>query len=239
MSQRKLHLWCLIDGKTKKMVEGLLFDEARAVVSSLETTALEHWYAWRDDWVDWRRVNEVDGLTEMIFRQSDVAPPPAPSADASQTAFSDIKIPSGPQGLAVQSASPQGSGIVDISLIVNDSAVPGTEPQEPSSDSQTNFTVRTKRRFKKRYLIQIDIGGKTFQSFSRDISVGGINLEDPIPDWIEGNFKVRIGKPNSKKQIELKCSVIAKEGEEDRHRIKILPLQNIEDEKKLEMWIAA
>lgn len=237
MSQRKLHLWCLIDARSKKMVEGLLFDEARAVVSSLETTSLEHWFAWRDDWVDWRRVNEVDGLTEMIFRQSDVAPPPAPSADASQTAFTQPKS-LGPQGLAIAPKLPSDDTLLeDISLIMPLEEVP--ESTGTAIDAVTSFTVRSKRRFKKRYQIQIEIDGKTFESHSRDISVGGINLEDAIPDWVVGNFKVRIGKPNSKKRIELKCSIIAKKGESDRHRIKILPLQNVEDEKKLEEWIAA
>lgn len=225
MTQRKLHLWCLIDARTKKMVEGLLFDEARAVVSSIDSEALEFWFAWRDDWADWRRVNEIEGLTEMIFRQSDVAPPAAPSIDAGTTNYNV-----GPQGLA---RLPDEVEAAEISINTK------TKTKIMGETTNAEFTVRTKRRFKKRYQISVEIDGQSFSSFSRDISVGGINLEDPVPDWVQGFFKVRIGKPNSKKQIELRCSLIRKEGEEDRHRIKILPLQNVEDEKQLEAWIAA
>lgn len=249
MSQHKAHLWCLIDVRTKKTVEGLLFDEARAVISAQETDSLVHWWAWRDDWADWRRVTEFEGLTEMIYRQLDVAPPPAPNTQVSRVdtlvrAASGVGR-NGPQGLApVVQEMTEETDLSEMSLIAPSvdnvgTAIPEQTGTFGTPNTDTGFTVRSKRRFKKRYDIQIEIDGKIFKSHSRDISVGGINLEEPLPDWVQGHFKVRIGKPNSKKQIELKCTLIRQQNSEDRHRIKILPLQNVEDEKKLEVWIAA
>ena len=72
-----------------------------------------------------------------------------------------------------------------------------------------------------------------------------MSLEDPLPDWVAGYFKVRIAKTSSSQQIELTCCVVETSESEkasgmaDRFRVAILPLENPEDEKNLERWIAA
>jgi hypothetical protein len=220
MNSRQPHLWCLYDNVNKRVIEGLLFDEARAVISSLETEVLEHWWAWRDDWADWKAISEVAGLTEIIYRASTTKYP-----DPSTLGQVDARTIA-PQGLhTVQETS-----LADLSVAKIES--------EESDISNVTFTLRSSKRFKKRYSVYIELDEKMFKSHTRDISVGGLNLEDPLPSWVQGHFKVRIGKPNNKKQIELKCCLVELDNEE-RRRIQILPLQKIEDEKALEAWIAA
>jgi len=225
MNSRQPHLWCLYDNSKKRVIEGLLFDEARAVISSLETEVLEHWWAWRDDWADWKPVSEVAGLTEIIYRASATKYP-----DPSTLGQVDSRLLA-PQGLhSVESTS-----IEDLSVAKLSDA---NSKDEESDISNVTFTLRSSKRFKKRYTVYIELDEKMFKSHTRDISVGGLNLEDPLPSWVQGHFKVRIGKPNSKKQIELKCCLVDLDNEE-RRRIQILPLQKVEDEKALEAWIAA
>jgi len=202
----------------------LLFDEARAFVSNLNSDDLEHWYVWKEEWPDWRPVQGIEGLTEMIFRVMHVSPPPPPRGTETQDVSQDAQI-------ETQSNVKNVSGKTDF-------------PQDEESKSFTatfnDFIVRAKKRFNKRFQVTI-IGenGQTFRSHTRDISVGGMNLEASLPVWVAGYFKVRIAKPTSKQLIELTCCLIESETANERRRIAILPLQSEQDEKNLETWIAA
>lgn len=220
MNSRQLHLWCLFDIRSQKVIEGLLFDEARAVVSSLATEEVEHWWAWRDDWADWQPVSGVEGLTEIIYRAAPTKYPELPTG--SQQSNRELA----PQGL-----------YIPREIKVETTQVE-SENENSAELSNVTFTVRSKRRFKKRCTVSIEIAGQKFQTFTQDISVGGLNLEEPLPAWVGSEFKVRIGKLSSKKQIELKCCLV-EENNDDRRRLRILPLQRLEDEKALELWMAA
>lgn len=116
-------------------------------------------------------------------------------------------------------------------------------PQEDShsiSVSVGDFILRSKKRFNKRY--QVTIVGENNQQFkthTRDVSVGGLNLEESLPAWVNGYFKVRIAKPQSKQLIELVCCLVEDQQPDERFRLAILPLQSIQDEKNLELWLAA
>ncbi len=210
MSERKPHLWCLFRKLDGRIIEGLLFDEARAFISNLDTSQLENWFAWKDECPDWRPVNQVDGLTEMIYRVPSVSPPPPP------------------KGTEESSLAP-----------LDEPQFRQTATNEAIAVLTSDFVVRNKKRYKKRMQITILSGSRIFRTFTKDISVGGMNLDENVPEWVAGHFKVRIAKPNSKQQIELMCCLIADQPMNERHRLCILPLQSINDEKNLEMWIAA
>lgn len=184
----------------------------------MHTNEVEYWYAWKEDWPDWRPANEVDGLTEMIFRALHVSPPPAPKG----TEESSIKIEdSGVKRNAENNLFPQSdSGSIDFT---------GSE-----------FVLRAKKRFNKRFAITV-VGpsGQIFKTFTRDISVGGIFFEHSLPDWAAGYFKVRISKPNTKQKIELTCCLVENQTPGEHYRVAILPLESIQDEKNLEAWFQA
>ena len=230
--KRKPHLWCLYGINEQRLIEGLLFDEARAIISSLSSAQLVNWLVWREDWPDWRNVNEVEGLTEMIFRNLMAAPPPVPTTSSMVGAPDEFQDNIGPQGLETGQT---GTFSEDIKL--TDSLIQ-LKPSENETQSG-QFVVRKNRRFKKRYEISIIVNDKTFDTHCMDISVGGILLEEPLPNWVQGQFKVRIRKPNRKQQIELTACVIEGQEPGEVNRVGILPLQSGDDEKNLETWLAA
>ncbi len=214
MAERRPNLWCLFCKADSRMLSGLLFDEARALISNLDAAQLENWFAWKDEWPDWRPVNQIEGITEMIYRVMPVMPPPAPK---------------GTEETSLQAEAPiSQSSFRQITAEISDALAVATE-----------FVVRDKKRFKKRMQVTIISGTKVFRTYTRDISVGGMNIEECLPDWVNGNFKVRIAKPNSKQQIELMCCLIKGQAVDERYRLAILPLQSVDDERNLELWIAA
>lgn len=158
----------------------------------------------------------------MIYRVMHVSPPPG---------LRDVDEEE-------QSVSP-------ISLIKN-----VTNSNSNSSDALQNtkslvvdtgeFILRAQKRYNKRLQVTVvGDGGKEFKSFTHDVSVGGMNIVDSLPDWVVGYFKVRISKPGSKQLIELTCCLIENQIPGEKFRIAILPLESIDDEKNLETWLAA
>jgi hypothetical protein len=124
----------------------------------------------------------------------------------------------------------------EVQVLMQDGS--GTFPQKERETGE--YILRAKQRFNKRMQVLI-IGenGQQFRTHSRDVSVGGIFVEDSLPDWVAGYFKVRLSKFNSKKQIELTCHILENQMAGSKDRLGILPLESIEDEKNLEMWFAA
>ncbi len=223
MRDRKPHLWCLYIPNEKRILKGLLFDEARAVISSLPEDQVDRWLVWQEDWPDWKKVSEVEGLAELLFRPLSVAPPPVPgtktlaAVDAITgtltmvTSPGEFRPPSDDDFVRLEALDPEGGGsVVDL---------------------------RKSKRFQRRYEIALIQEGRYFKSHTIDISVGGMLLEDPIPEWISGYFKVRIKKPHLKQQVELAACII--EDAADKRRVAILALKNSKDEQDLEMWLAA
>lgn len=96
---------------------------------------------------------------------------------------------------------------------------------------------RNFERYDKRLEVKIFSDGKVFQTFSKDISVGGLLLETPLPDWIFGYFKVRLSRVESKKRLELTACLVENQDPHARLRLAFLPLQNKKDETLFEQWI--
>lgn len=180
---------------------------------------LGDWYAWRDDWPGWQPVLRVSGFDEMIYRPMPNPIPPVPSAETTPS-----------EGV------PQG---FDPELSLSAPQVLKDLSEFSDSMNTDSFVVRAKKRFKKRYAVTVEIDGKVFKTHSRDISVGGVNVEDLIPDWITGYFKIRVSKPNTKQAIELQCCLVEGQAPNARYRFMILPLQDQNDETNLENWLAA
>jgi hypothetical protein len=198
-----------------------LFDEARAIIGSHEED-IANWFAWRDDWPDWQPAANVPGLDEVISRALPNPSPTLPVAD----------------GPLVEDGGPKGLMSDELSLSVAKDVL-SLDKLRTEEDTSDSFVVRAKKRHKKRYAITIEVNDKIFKTHSHDISVGGVYVEDIIPDWVTGYFKIRVGKQNSKQQIELQCCLVEGQAPHARYRIMILPLQNASDELNLENWLAA
>lgn len=103
----------------------------------------------------------------------------------------------------------------------------------------SGFTKRTHKRFSRRMPIEIECDGQIFSTYSVDVSVGGVLLEDPLPRWVSGYSKVRLRNEKSRQVVELTCYIVENQRPKQRHRVALLPLKNRKDEEHLEEWIKA
>ncbi len=174
MIDKRPHLWCLFDRRTSRVIEGLLFDEARAFISNLDATEVENWFVWKEEWPDWRLAIEVEGLTEMIYRVLHVSPPPPPRGTEEQAVVDKIDQVKKPRPPALVSTS----SFVPIETAVSNVPASETFPQQGGdsySISPGEFVIRQQKRFKKRMAVTIvgSMNNQIYKTHTRDISVGG------------------------------------------------------------------
>src|SRR5690606_38184704 len=101
------------------------------------------------------------------------------------------------------------------------------------------FVNRLHKRIKKRFKVQIVQANNKFTSHTVDVSVGGLLLEDVLPDWVAGYCQVFLIRPENKRAIEITCFLVENQAPQDRRRLQILPLKDHQAEVQLEQWLAA
>lgn len=213
-------LWCLINARNGNTIRALSLNEARAAIAGVPEESRVDWWVWREGWPDWKPLVQVRLLTEPLYRSMNEEPP----------AFNvDVSL-----------MERRGSSTFDPrvkhethTMLEMDSEI------EELMIAGAEFVSRTHRRMKRRLKVKIKQGDRKFVSHTVDVSAGGLHLEDLLPDWVAGYCQVVIIKPDSKKAIELTCSVVENQKPEERTRLQIINMNNQELERALEKWLAA
>lgn len=107
------------------------------------------------------------------------------------------------------------------------------------SESLHEFIDRQHERIIRRFNIEIERDGKVFKSHSINVSVGGVYLEDPVPDWVVGYCNITIEKADTKERIQLAGAVVDDQEPENRVRLSFTPFTKREQETQLFYWLAA
>lgn len=109
----------------------------------------------------------------------------------------------------------------------------------PPDAENSEEGIRKHDRHNKRLRVHLECGGRSFKTYSVNISVGGMLLEDPLPDWVAGYCTVKLINPQIKQAVELTCSIVENQEPHLRFRVMFLPLKGHESEDKFEQWIIA
>ncbi len=212
-------LWCLLSSVTGQSLNGLTFSETRAAVSALADTRVD-WLVWREGWTKWKPLVQVRELLEPIHREMKQNPP------AYEIQMDDVE-----------------KQVRDIFSSETDEWTQSTvDYQTATKDLETlghEFQNRLHKRLKKRFKVQIVQSSNKFTSHTIDVSVGGILIEDVLPDWVVGYCQVFLIRPSNKKAIEITCFLVENQAPHDRRRLQILPLKDESAEQQLEEWLAA
>jgi len=101
---------------------------------------------------------------------------------------------------------------------------------------QKEILPRKYVRYKIRYKIELICNEKSFISFTQDISLGGIKIEDLIPDWVAGYSTLYLMDVKSRKKLEFMSTVVENQKTGDKFRLELLPSA---DSKNLKEWLEA
>lgn len=213
-------LWCLANIDSGLSLEGYTFNEARAAISALPFDERTDWLVWKEGWKQWKPLVQVRELLEPLHRKMDPSAPPYES----QLDEVESKIRNAFQE-EPESAS---EDIHEMNTATRDLEL-----------SDHSFVERGHKRIKKRFKVHINQGANKFKSHTRDVSVGGLLLEDVLPDWVVGYCQVILVRPHSKQAVELTCFLVENQKPTDRRRLQIVALEDRDAELKLEKWLAA
>ncbi len=192
---------------------------------------------WLEGWDIWKELCEVDQLMEPISRTVDG---PIPDVETVRTGtMTDSMIIDSDKEPMERRFKDLTTGDFDINS--NDLDIEVLESKTgTASGLLKRFVKRNFTRYKKQMKIQVTgKDGQTFTSFSKDISVGGILLTEPLPRWVVGYLQVKIIDSSRKQAIEVTCSIVEDQDPNYRVRLEILPLQKKEEEVHFDKWLAA
>jgi hypothetical protein len=113
--------------------------------------------------------------------------------------------------------------------------VPPAEPAPVSAPAGSSS--RRHPRYKVRLHVVITVGVQTFNSPTRDVSLGGIALEEKLPPWTFGSYcRISIYKSTDAERIDLRCRIFA----DPRHPRRLQFIDPPEDGlARLKDWLEA
>ena len=177
-------------------------------MSTLTIEQSFEWLAFRADWKDWKPLKAVIELTAS--RSSGVCSyevPPVPTlAEENKT---------------------------EVPEEVTSPTITQTDANFEIVKNAMSARSRKYQRYEARFHIEVICDQRHFSSFSTNISVGGIALEDPIPSWVAGYCTVVISTLDLKKRLEFLSSVVEDQaGEKYRLELHASPMTS-----ELRRWL--
>ena len=204
-------LWCLYSRARDTFFNGLSFQEARAIARVLLPEERAQWYAWKEGWKDWRKLNTT---TELITSSSAtvrmVESPPLPAA--------------------VQFTVTPSSSMPFEEMPIEKVITPHLE--RPKREVHVE---RKTSRIAAVFEVEIICQGRKFHSQSVDVSVSGVQIKDSVPEWMAGYCTMLISRADVSQKLEFVCSVVEDQDPDDRRRLELHPSK---DTSHLRRWLS-
>lgn len=196
--------WCLGNKKTNKVEKNLYPNQvAQRVIDHLKEGYTEvDWVVWLPGWPSWKPLNENQELLheiKLLKKLAEEAPPP----------MSLPMAPPPPPLEIVQAAEEK----VQVNRKIWETRKPETVAPvvETVATSDPNQNYANKRKHKRifvRFRCIIRSATVTFRTFTKDISLGGVALEDEIPmDLIGTECMIYITSPKANKNLKFKIAL--------------------------------
>lgn len=187
-------------------------------------------FFWNFGCVDWVTARSV--LTDEVLEEKSFAIPKFPKSLESES-HPTVKIDSKNDGFRViEWAAPAPTPPPPTSSKVDNIV----QSSKPLTESTIDFAHQ--RKFK-RYVVRLKViisnKQKTFLSYSRNISEGGILLEDRIPKYMfNEKSEVYVSSPNRREIIAFRCLPL---GDEENPNRLIFQQSQREHLEKLRLWL--
>ena len=199
--------WYLCNSLTQYQSSPLSSEEARKQCSEILEADAGAWHVWQDTWPAWKRLSEVAELHSLARKKR--APPPIP------TAATPPPMPKAPPPL------PAAASVVEIPTHMKET--PAKQPQN-----------RKHPRHEIRLRVIIRNAQMTFRTFSKDLSLGGIALEDAVPPHLfETGCQIFIAGPEGYENLRFEL------GPTSRNDLRYFSFSNLDEKfvQKLSHWL--
>lgn len=232
----KQNLWCLYNAVAQQQHLGMELAEARAMIRLTAEDQRPYWFAWQEGWNDWRPVGDcpelkIQTINASVPETEHLGAGKEVGQKSARTKRLDDSRRMGQSGRQTARGLRKGDEPAREPIVFDpDSTARSILFEDP------NFIARKFTRIRKKFSIEIECNGKVFKTSSYDISVGGIRLNDPLPEWVAGYCKVRVINAFNRDYVELMCSIVEDQRPDSRVRIELFPLDKIEE---FQRWLIA
>ena len=198
--------WSLFCETSGRQIDGLTYTQAKGVLLSIPPDQRGFWLAWHELISEWKPASDFPELQEDNREKERMSPPVASKATDSH-AFK---------------AKPHGKTL--------DKSEDPTVGLKLEADGEVD--KRMNRRFHKRLEVTINIGPKSYQTHTENISLGGMLIAHYIPNT--GNEKIMAILSNGTESLAIPCALIAEPSGGKPRRLRFLTDQH---NSKLFSWL--
>ncbi len=196
--------WCLGNKKTNKVEKNLYPNQvAQRVTDHIKDGYSEaDWVVWLVGWPSWRPLNEIKELLHeitLLKKLSEEVPPPM---------FQPVIPPPPPLEVIIAAEEK-----IQVNKKNWETRKPETvAPPVDSKHHHGNFANKRKhKRIFVRFRCIIRSTTLTFRTFTKDISLGGVALEDEIPmELIGTECMIYISSSKAKKNLKFKIALTSR-----------------------------
>jgi hypothetical protein len=212
-------LWVFYNIPKDSFYHGLTFQEARAIVKVFSPEDRATWLVWKEGWAQWKKMSAA---TELLVTTS--------------TVLRVMEPPALPTGLADVNDKPKTKTDTYVIDDISDEATVNKTPTPAPIEVEApdNFIVRKDQRVVAEIDVEIISQGQKFATKTIDISVGGVQVHDPIPAWLAGYCTLILRRPDVKQALEFVCSVVENQDPMQKRRLEIHPGK---DTVHLKRWL--
>lgn len=211
MSQNEMS-WMFCNSETSFQSEEMSLEKAIEFAKKIPAADRESWFAWQTGWEDWKAVLDVEQFKDHVKNVSKPPPLPPPRHQQAITHQPIVQQAVAQPKAAAKPAEKAAPIILGAPPIGSPSTPP---PAPPSGNTQPSISTalvsgserRRHPRYEIRFRVIIRNEQLTFRTFTRDISLGGLSLENPIPErLLDQTCQVFIGDLNSRENIRFTLS---------------------------------
>jgi hypothetical protein len=199
----------LCNSETSYQSEELTFEAAKQLVDKVPQNEKEFWFAWQTGWEDWKAILDVEEFKAPVAPPQNYAkPPPLPpkrhTAESAKPILGELKMAFQEETKKSASAAKNAPKPADekLDLPLND-----RRDEERTDGSERRRFPRYDVRL--RCIIRNDV--MTFRTFTRDISLSGVSLENPIPEHLlQKPCHIFIAGPDGKENIKFSLAMTSR-----------------------------
>lgn len=175
-------LWSLYNKDEKLRIDDLTAENVKIILLAIPTVKMVEWFACQEGDLHWQSIAAIPEFYEDVRQIKGVTFAPKMAAGAEHM--------SSP---AAAASAPHPSPVKPI---------PERRPLFEDAPDETAKTLqieneqtterRSARRFPRQLTFLISKAGKNFEGETVDISMSGLSLKSPLPDWVTKTFRAQI-----------------------------------------------
>lgn len=213
----------------KNLIDGRSFDRLTAaevfdkVQSDLDYS---HWALWEKGTLVWTKLNDNSNLLNLFTNFQQLVWEPPVFDEKTKQSLLQANSPTNPQQTTEEKRIKLLDNSSDDFVIVKENSAVSTKPESERRKSP---------RVKCRWRTIITNQRSAFLTYTRDLSVGGLQVDDPIPAHIlSGPVEIYIIGPQKKESLLFNCTAIS--GQNEYYRF-VFADETQKGHERLQSWL--